>query len=71
MASRIRGNVDLLGEDYPYLFAPDNVEELCEKMQTIAGERAQWGDYCKERIKPYTLPKVVEELVCVYRRIMP
>lgn len=71
MASRIRGNVDLLGEDYPYLFAPDDVEELCEKMQTIAGERAQWGDYCKERIKPYTLPKVVEELVCVYRRIMP
>lgn len=69
MASKIRGNVDLLGKDYPYLFAADNSTELSEKMQKIAGECAQWGDYCKERIKPYTLPVVVEELKNIYNQI--
>ena len=69
MASRIRGNVDLLGEDYPYLFAADDSWDLCEKMQKIIGECTQWGDYCKERIKPYTLPVVVEELKKIYRGI--
>ena len=69
MASRIRGNVDLLGEDYPYLFAADDSRELCVKMQQIAGECTQWGDYCAEQIRPYTLPVVVEELKHIYERI--
>ena len=69
IASRIRGNVDLLGEDYPYLFTADNCTEMCEKMQKMAGERDWWGDYCQERIEPYKLPVVVEELERIYRAI--
>ena len=69
MASRIRGNVDLLGKDYPYLFTPDDVGELYEKMQKMAGEYTNWGVYCKERIKRYTLPVVVEELKGIYSYI--
>lgn len=69
MASRIRGNVDLLGEDYPYLFAAGDSEDLCGKMQKITYETTQWGEYCRERIKPYTLPVVVEELKHIYERI--
>lgn len=69
VASRIRGNVDLLGETYPYLFAADDSRELCKKMQKIASERTQWGDYCRERIKPYTRNVVVEELKRIYEEI--
>ena len=69
MASRIRGNVDLLGDAYPYLFAPDDVAQLCEKMQTMANEHTNWGDYCKKRIQHYTLPVVIEELKASYSQI--
>lgn len=69
MASRIRGNVDLLGDAYPYLFAPDDVAQLCEKMQKMANEHTNWGDYCKKRIQHYTLPVVIEELKASYSQI--
>ncbi len=69
MASRIRGNVDLLGRNYPYLFVADDSMDLCKKMQKLTGECKQWGDYCAEQIRPYTLPVVVEELKHIYERI--
>lgn len=69
IASQIRGNVDLLGEDYPYLFAPDDIEGLCIKMQTMAAQYANWGTYCQRMITPYKLPFVIKELENIYKGI--
>lgn len=69
VASRIRGNVDLLGEDYPYLFKAEDFRDLSEKMKKVAQDSAQYGAYCRDQVKPYVLPAVVDELQHIYRGI--
>lgn len=69
IASRIRGNVDLLGDEYPYLFDASDIRSMSRKMKQIVNDPGRHGAYCRERVKPYALPAVVEELKSIYRSI--
>lgn len=62
IASRIKGHVDLLGEGSEWLFSG---EEELEKLLERTGELGpvDWS----ERMKPYLLPAVREELREIYR----
>ena len=57
IASRVKGHTDLLGEENPWLFSGE--DELAELLAR-AGELhpTDWG----ERLEPYLLPAVREEL---------
>ena len=62
IASRIRGNVDLIDEDKGGLFfTPDDIQKLKEQMVTLANtpeKRAQWGMYNQCRIKEFDIENV-------------
>ena len=62
IASRIRGNVDLIDENKGGLFfEPDDLRKLKEQMITVANapeKRIQWGKYNQIRIKEFDIENV-------------
>lgn len=63
VASRIKGHTDLLGEDSPWLYSEeDELAQLLTKADELAP--MDW----RERLKPYLLENVREELRGEYRR---
>lgn len=70
IVSKIRGNVDLLGENYEYLFQPDNVDELSELIQKMSINRAQYSAYVQKRVKKYSLSNVMKRMKLIYRRLI-
>lgn len=70
IASKIRGNVDLLGNDYKYLFDPHNADELSEMMKEIKTDIKECKELGRERIIPYNFDSVVEEFKIIYRNVM-
>ena len=70
IVSRIRGNVDLLGEDYTYLFEPRDTKTLVGMIIKAGKEIQETNKYTllsQERIKKYDFEKVVMELADIYR----
>ena len=61
VASKIRGNVDLLGDDYKYLFNPDNTEELSNMLKAVIPDIHKCETVGQERIKPYGFKAAVKE----------
>lgn len=70
IASKIRGNVDLLGDDYKYLFDPYNVDELSKMLQGIKVDIRECEKLGQERIVPYNFDAVVEEFKLIYKSAM-
>lgn len=68
IASNIRGNVDLLGENYEYLFQPDDVEKLSKLMHRMYLSKGQYGTYARTRVEEYSLDNVAKVMKEVYRK---
>ena len=66
IASSIRGNVDLLGEKYDYLFEPKDCIKLADMMVQILDRAEIVGAYCKESIKEFDFEHVKKEYECLY-----
>ena len=67
IVSKIRGNTDLLGDDYEYYFSPYEETELSEKMKKMRSDKRSWRDYSKEHVAPYSFNGVTEELTKIYQ----
>lgn len=68
LVSRIRGNVDLIG-DSSALFAPDDVSELREKLLTLMrdeGLRGRLGRRNLEAVRPFDLDAIRADLQKLY-----
>lgn len=66
VASRIRGNTDLLGNDYKYYFAPSQSDELAAMLTAICADRPACGQYCHERSKLFDICVVAEQMKTIY-----
>ena len=66
IVSKIRGNVDLVGEDYQYFFSPEDEVSLAEKMKAISRDQADTGELCRKRIEKYDLNNCISELESLY-----
>ena len=66
VASRIRGNVDLLGEDYKYLFDPNNIDDLSKMLKEVINDQGRCESLSKERIQMYDFKSVVKEFISMY-----
>ena len=62
IAANIRGNTDLLGDDYRYLFAPHDVDKLAEMFRSIVNEPSSLGKYCKNVLSRSTLNRLCRSL---------
>ena len=69
VASRIRGNTDLLGEQYNYLFEPKDVERLSVLLSQIVEDKTSIGAYCVEAVKLFDFFPVVKEFESLYSSI--
>lgn len=69
IASRIRGNVDLLGDEYPFLFDSGNVEVLSRKLKEILNKKQSCGTICKERITAFDLFVVEGKMRQIYNEV--
>lgn len=68
IVSKIRGNTDLLGEDYPYYFDPNDINGLSIKMKKIVTDTYNWRKYSIEHIKNFSFDKVVSEFSKIYNK---
>ena len=70
IVSKIRGNTDLLGENYEYYFSPYKEDELVEKMQKMRSDTKSWKVYSREHVAPYSFDGVTQELTKIYQLAM-
>ena len=70
IATKIRGNVDLLGEDYPCLFRADDVDTLKNHMVEVKAHPETYRKVSAERIKGYDLAVVTEKMEQIYREVL-
>ncbi|MDO4470925.1 MAG: glycosyltransferase family 4 protein, partial [Bacillota bacterium] len=69
VASNIRGNTDLLGEDYRYLLDPMDIEAWAKGLNEILKDKKTCGIYCREQIKKFDIQKAIENYAGVYKVI--
>lgn len=71
LASKIRGNTDLIDEDKGgYLFDPKGENELKNLLNNLLkdeSKRKTFGEYNKNKIKDYTIEKVIKEVEYLYK----
>ena len=65
VASRIRGNVDLLGKENQMLFDPHNVDECRAKIEKAIDEYTMVNEYT-DKILPFTKETVMEKIKEIY-----
>lgn len=74
LASRIRGNVDLIDEGKGgYLCAPDDAEGFAKAINVLATDanlRAEMRAYNLEKIKEYDISVVEKEMEAIYQEIL-
>jgi glycosyltransferase involved in cell wall biosynthesis len=72
IASNVRGNVDLVKDgEGGFLLHPDDVEGLAIAINTLAADKdlqRRMGLINLERIKPYDIDNVKEEILTIYGR---
>lgn len=65
--SKIRGNTDLIDDQGGILFAPDDKNDCREAIiRLLEGDRQAFGDYNREKIKPFFIDSVLEEMQGIY-----
>ncbi|MCM1106456.1 MAG: glycosyltransferase, partial [Blautia sp.] len=71
IASRIRGNMDLIDEGKGgYLFAPDKLEEFEETVKRILiVKREKLGEYNRKRIKDFQIETVIRKIEKIYEEM--
>ena len=69
IASNIRGNSDLLGEDYKYLLDPMDITAWANSLNEILKDKITCGNYCREQIKNFDIQKAVESYTSLYSEI--
>lgn len=69
VASNIRGNIDLLGEDYRYLLDPMDIEAWAKGLNEILKDKKTCGIYSREQIKKFDIQKAIENYAGVYKVI--
>lgn len=69
IASNIRGNSDLLGNDYKYLLDPMDVDAWTRSMNDILKDKDFWKTYSKERIKQFDIQTAMEHYADLYNNI--
>ncbi|MCM1282638.1 MAG: glycosyltransferase family 4 protein [Muribaculaceae bacterium] len=71
IASRIRGNMDLIDEGKGgYLFAPDGLEEFEGTVKKILRvKREKLGEYNRKRIKDFQIETVIEKIEKIYEEM--
>lgn len=69
VASSIRGNTDLLGDNYEFLFDPMNVEDLARKMKEILQNKDVLGEYSRSRIASFDIQKAIDSYKNLYEKI--
>lgn len=70
VASRIRGNVDLLDGEGGYLVEPGDVRGFADAIGRLAGsreDRERMGAHNREAVKPYAVEHVLEALKEIYQ----
>lgn len=67
IASRIRGNTDLLGNDYDYLLSPDDTDAWANAIKQILQDKRDLGEYAYQRVKPFDFPQVVGSYKNLYQ----
>lgn len=74
VASRIRGNTDLIDEGKGgYLVDPRDAEGMAQAIKTLVAnpEAAAMGQYNMEKVKDFDMEKVTQELRRIYQSVMP
>ena len=66
IASRIRGNIDLLGKEYRYLHDAKDIDELATMMKDIRNELEICANHCRGAIQAYDFNVAVDELSSIY-----
>ena len=69
IASNIRGNLDLLGEDYKYLLDPMDTEAWANGLNEILKDKITCGIYSREQIKKFDIQKAIENYTGLYNEI--
>lgn len=73
LCSKIRGNIDLIGEQGGILFKPGSVDEIKEAIQTIlaksADEILSMGSYNQKMIQSFSIGSVAEKMKKLYGEI--
>lgn len=69
IASNIRGNSDLLGEDYKYLLDPMDIEAWAKGLNEILKDKITCGIYSREQIKKFDIQKAIENYAGLYKEI--
>ena len=69
VASNIRGNSDLLGDDYKYLLDPMDTEAWAKGLNEILEDKNSCGIYSKEQIKKFDIQKAIENYAGLYKEI--
>ena len=69
VASNIRGNSDLLGDDYKYLLDPMDTEAWAKGLNEILEDKNSCGIYSKEQIKKFDIQKAIEGYSSLYQVI--
>lgn len=70
ICSCIRGNTDLLGEEYPYYFESMDTAELTNQILKISNDHRNWSEYVKTRVQPFEFSCVVKELKNIYEKCL-
>lgn len=70
VASRIRGNTDLLGNGYKYYFEPSQSDKLAAMLTAIYADRSACGQYCHERSKLFDICVVAEQMKTIYSQTL-
>ena len=69
IASNIRGNSDLLGEDYEYLLDPMDIQAWTKGLCDIVRDKVHCKERSVKRIEPFDIQKAIENYVNLYSRI--
>lgn len=69
IASNIRGNSDLLGDDYDFLLDPMDVDGWANKMKEILQQKDALGEYSRSRIVSFDIQKAIDSYKDLYEKI--
>ena len=69
IASKIRGNSDLLGDNYEFLLNPMDVNGWAEKMKGILQKKDALGEYSRSRIAAFDIQKAVDSYKDLYEKV--
>ena len=70
IASDIRGNSDLLGEDYKYLLNPCDINAWAKSMNEVISQKESLGEYSRSKINSFDIQKAINSYEELYEKIL-